>query len=150
MMNRLFAIAAVTVGLALIAAVVVAGPASADRASRTFTTTLSGAEEVPGPGDPDGTGTASVTVKPGIAGVCYTLEVAGIEPATAAHVHFGEAGEAGPIVVTLEAPSDGDSGGCAPASRRLVAQIFAHPERYYVNVHNAEFPAGALRGQLGD
>jgi CHRD domain len=150
MLSRLFATAAAAVGLALIAAVVLIGPASADRASRTFSTTLTGAAEVPGPGDPDGTGTASVTVRPGIAEVCYTLEVEGIEPATAAHVHFGEAGTAGPVVVTLEAPSDGDSAGCAPASRRLVAQIFAHPERYYVNVHNAEYPAGALRGQLGD
>ncbi len=29
-----------------------------------------------------------------------------------------------------------------------VAEILANPENYYVNVHNAEYPAGALRGQL--
>jgi hypothetical protein len=37
----------------------------ADQGGRLLTTTLTGAEEVPGPGDPDGTGFAAVTVNPG-------------------------------------------------------------------------------------
>src|SRR5919106_6422267 len=50
---------------------------------RAFTTTLTGAAEVPGPGDPDGSGTAELTLNPGLGEVCFVLEVTGIEPASA-------------------------------------------------------------------
>ena len=42
----------------------------------------------------------------------------------------------------------GESAGCAAVARSLVAAIVASPAGYYVNVHTAEFPAGAIRGQL--
>jgi hypothetical protein len=32
--------------------------------------------------------------------------------------------------------------------RELALAILKHPAAYYVNVHNADFPAGAARGQL--
>ncbi|MBA2263858.1 MAG: CHRD domain-containing protein, partial [Chloroflexi bacterium] len=41
-------------------------------------------------------------------------------------------------------PADGDF--ATPAL--LLADIEANPQNYYVNVHNAEFPGGAVRGQL--
>jgi hypothetical protein len=34
------------------------------------------------------------------------------------------------------------------ASRELILEILQNPEGFYVNVHNADFPAGAVRGQL--
>ena len=34
------------------------------------------------------------------------------------------------------------------ADPALLAQIVANPGQYYVNVHNARFPGGALRCQL--
>jgi hypothetical protein len=46
------------------------------------------------------------------------------------------------------APTSGSSSACASADRDLVKAIIQHPELYYVNVHNSEYPAGALRGQL--
>ena len=115
---------------------------------RPLATTLTGAEEVPGPGDPDGSGEAFVTLNPGQQQVCFQLSVSGIAPATAAHIHVGPVGVAGPVVVGLAPPTAGFSSGCVSADRALINDILRNPEEYYVNVHNAEFPAGALRGQL--
>ena len=131
---------------ALIATAAIAAPAR--EGGRTYTVTMTGAQEVPGPGDPNGTGTATVTVNVPQKRVCYELEVSGIAPATMAHIHVGARGVAGPIVVTLVPPTDGDSEGCVDVTARLAAQILARPQQYYVNVHNAEFQAGAVRGQL--
>ena len=115
---------------------------------RLLTAELLGANEVPGPGDPDGSGTALVSVNPSDERLCYELNVAGIAPATAAHVHEAPAGTAGPVVVGLTPHSDGSSSGCLTADKSLLKDIKKDPAEYYVNVHNAEFPAGALRGQL--
>ena len=114
---------------------------------RPLSTTLTGAVEVP-PGDPDGSGTAFLTLNPGQEQICFELTVSGILPATAAHIHEAPAGVAGPIVVPLLPPTSGSSSGCRTVNRDLVLDIIQHPEGYYVNVHNAPFPAGALRGQL--
>lgn len=109
---------------------------------------LTGAAEVPGPGDDDGTGFANVFVEQGQ--LCYDINVLDIAPATAAHIHEGTVGESGPPVVPLEPPSaEGAVDGCAPAEAQLLQRIAANPEGFYVNVHNDEFPEGALRGQLG-
>ena len=129
------------------------GPAIAEPAkggSRTYTIALTGAAEVPGPGDTDGAGTAEVTVDVPDKKVCYELTVSGIEPATMAHIHLGAAGAGGGVVVSLEAPTDGSSEGCVEdIDAKLAAQLLARPSQYYVNVHNTAFPDGALRGQLG-
>lgn len=110
---------------------------------------LDGAQEVPGPGDADGTGVGTVTVNPGQERVCYTLTVSNIAPATAAHIHNAPAGANGPIVVVLDAPSSGSSQGCVSVDRELARDMVRNPENYYFNVHNADFPPGAVRGQIG-
>ena len=115
---------------------------------RPFTTTLTGAAEIPGPGDPDGSGVANLTLNSGQGQVCYDIAVSDIETVTAAHIHLGDATVAGDVVVPLP-PQNGDLNGCVSADRDLIKTIRQNPEQYYVNVHNAEFPAGALRGQLG-
>ncbi len=134
--------------LAMLAALVLALPANAAQPFATLEATLAGEQEVPGPGDPDGSGHGVVNVYR--ASVCYGLEVevTNIEPATAAHIHVGFRDEAGPVVVTLNPPTDGSSGGCVDIPRALSRGLREHPARYYVNVHNEEFPAGAIRGQL--
>jgi hypothetical protein len=111
-------------------------------------TTLLGAAEVPGPGDPDGSGTFVAKIKPGQGTICYTMTVTGIAPATAAHVHVGTADVAGPVVIALAPPTEGSVTACATADRDLLRAIGRNSEQYYINVHNAEYPAGALRGQL--
>ena len=121
---------------------------SATEGGRPLSTTLTGAAEIPGPGDPDGSGTADLTVNPGLEQICYTLTVEDIEPARAAHIHIGSAGTAGPVVVGLAPPTSGTSSGCVDVNRELALAIIQDPQNYYVNVHNASYPAGALRGQL--
>jgi hypothetical protein len=147
--------------LAAILALAIAGPASAaklgggDQGGRLLTTTLTGAEEVDpttgelGAGDLDGTGFAAVTVNPGQGVLCYELSVSGIAaPVTGAHIHEAPRGAVGPVVVHLLPPEDGSSSDCVEVSRTLAKEIQKNPADYYVNVHNAEFPGGALRGQL--
>lgn len=113
----------------------------------TLAAALTGRAEVPS-GDPDGSGNATVTVDPAHGQACYTLTVAGIAPAMAAHIHKGAAGTAGPPVAPLTAPSTGSSSGCVAVDPAVASDMIANPGGYYVNVHNSEFPGGAVRGQL--
>lgn len=118
---------------------------------RTFTMELTGAQEAPTPGDPDGSGTAVITINPGLGTVCWELSVTGITlPASGSHIHIAPTGMPGPIVVHLSAPdANGYASGChEDVSRELLIDIMANPAGYYVNVHNSDYPLGALRGQL--
>jgi CHRD domain-containing protein len=103
-------------------------------------------------GDPDGTGSAQITLNVGHATVCWATTVANITlPATASHIHEAPVGRAGPIVVPLSAPdASGHASGCTTADPELIQAIVDHPEEYYVNVHTTDFPAGAIRGQLSN
>jgi hypothetical protein len=117
----------------------------------TLETPLYGAEEFPVTGDPDGSGWAAVSFQPRWGRVCYTLVVHDIAPTFAAHIHDGEAGTAGPVVVNFMPPTSGLSRGCTSGvDRDLILDILSNPDDYYVNVHNAPYPGGAVRGQLGD
>lgn len=123
---------------------------------RKFTTTLTGEAEVnvagvPNQGDLDGTGTASLRLNYGQGEVCFEISVSDVQlPILAAHIHEAPATAPGPVVVPLLTAPDADGffSACVPADREEIKDIIQHPEEYYVNVHNAEFPAGALRGQL--
>ncbi len=128
--------------LAALVALVLALPASGATPLSTLKASLTGEQEVPGPGDKDGSGNAVVKVYK--AKVCYELKAKRIKPATAAHIHRGGPSVAGDIVVELKAPTDGSSEGCKAISKKLRE----HPWRYYVNVHNRPYPEGAIRGQL--
>ncbi len=130
----------------LILALVAAAPAAAG--GRPFSTTLTGAAEVP-PGDPDATGTATVWINPGTGTVCYDWSVSNAAPIAAAHIHHAVAGVAGPVVVPLPPTGLSSGSGCTTGvDRGLALDIIEHPWEYYVNTHNGEFPAGVARGQL--
>jgi hypothetical protein len=109
---------------------------------------LTGAAEVPGPGDPDGGGTVQVTLNPDKNEVCYDLTVTKIDEATGAHIHEGAVGKDGPVKVGLDAPKGGSVKGCKTADAAVVKDMMANPANYYVNVHNAAYKNGAIRGQL--
>jgi CHRD domain len=140
--------------LLLIALTAMAFALPAAAGGRPYRLTLTGAAERPTAGDPDGTGTAHITVNPGTRQVCWSIAVEGIElPVTAAHIHSGTADVAGPIEFFLipanQMDADGVFSGCATASRSDAFGFVVAPEEFYVNVHNGPFPGGALRAQLG-
>jgi CHRD domain-containing protein len=112
------------------------------------TAKLTGEAEVPDPGDPKGSGTAQVTLNLDKSEVCYELSVANIQEATGAHIHEGAMGKAGPVKVQLEAPKSGSAKGCAKADVAVIQAMLKDPAGYYVNIHTAAFPKGAVRGQL--
>ncbi len=121
---------------------------TATSGGRSFTVALTGEAESPA-ADPVATGEASVRLRAGQGQVCYQIEATNLPPAAAAHIHQGGAGSSGNVVVPLKTPNAaGKSSGCATAARTLVKAILSAPASYYVNVHTAEFPNGAIRGQL--
>ena len=139
------------VGVLMLAAVAVGGaePAGADDSHRLLFTIMTGEKEAPGPGDDDGIGIAGFLVDARQDRICYILLVKNIEPATAAHIHVAPVGVPGPVVVPLDPPTSGFSANCIDVASALADDIADSPEKYYVNVHNAPFPGGAIRGQLG-
>ena len=133
-------------GLFVIAPVVLAlaAPAAAEDGHVILTATLTGAEE-PGGGSPTGSAEFKAEVEDGA--FCYTLIQKGLKP-TMAHIHSGAAGSSGDVVLPLEitTPDDGDR--CAALTADQLTAILAAPQNFYVNIHTAEFPKGAIRGQL--
>lgn len=138
---------AVLLGVAGVLALAASAGADADPTQFSYHAGMSGAQEVPGPGDPDGSGQADITVDTVAGQICFELEVRNIAPAAAAHIHEAPRGTAGGIVVTLTPPTTGSSSGCVTDAAQAQA-IADNPAGYYVNVHNAGFPNGAVRGQL--
>ena len=135
-------------GSVALAGTVLAAPVA--EGGRKFTTTLTGAAEIPGPGDADGTGTARIIVNHGQRRVCWEITTANLDPTVGAHIHVGGINAAGGIVVHLAATANGTNSNCttAPLDRALLKAIIQNPENYYVNVHTTIFPGGAIRGQL--
>ena len=128
--------------------VVGAGAQGGGQESKALFAVLTGAKEPEG-GDPNGRGSFTAIVDGNR--LCYGLTNRNIEDPAAAHIHRGRTGVAGDIVVPLEQPSSGDPGAssaCARVARPLSRAILQNPNRYYVNVHTAGFPDGAIRGQL--
>jgi hypothetical protein len=111
---------------------------------------LKGKDEVPGPGDNDGSGVAQLETKIAKSKLCYLVEFENIGTATAAHVHKGAKGEAGKIVIPLfEEATESPAQDCVKvASERKLKKVVKNPASFYVNVHTEEFSDGAIRGQL--
>ena len=127
---------------ALFAAPFMATPALA--AIDTYTAFLYGANET-GVGDPDGFGVATVLIDNQALTVSWSIMANAIDfPLTGAHIHAAPAGTNGPVIV--------DFGGSLTGSQMYDADLASitpvNPSSFYVNLHNAMYPAGAIRGQL--
>lgn len=124
-----------------------AAPPGFKAAPTRFTATLTATEEIPGPGESGASGTAAIVFRR-TNQVCYWLDWSGLSsPPTAAHLHEGAKGQAGPIVVTLDV-SNGKKKGCVASDAKVVQAIQSNPEGHYVNIHTASYSKGAIRGQL--
>jgi hypothetical protein len=134
--------------VAVTAALLLALPVGAGDVA-SYSVTLNGANEVPGPGDPDGVADALLQLGTVSNEVCVDeLSWENIDEPTMMHIHSGAAGVAGPIVVDLtEALADPF---CTTVTPELMAELITRSGCYYLNIHNAEYPAGAVRGQLTD
>lgn len=116
--------------------------------SSTYTANLRGANEV-GPGDPDASGTAEISIADELTRVCWDLnDMRGLGPITGAHIHRGAAGVDGPVVMPLAQATEGGWRGCSTDTDWVQRAFDEGLSNYYVNVHTAEYPNGAIRGQL--
>jgi hypothetical protein len=145
-------VAVVILGLATAIGLILGSSALAQ--GRPLSTALTGAAEAPGPGDPDASGFASITLNQGLGEVCFDLSWENIDGTViASHIHVAPPGTPGPIVVPLfgneSFPGTGTASGCVNGvDEALIKAIRQDPAAYYVNIHSTVFPAGAIRGQL--
>lgn len=137
------------------AAPALAHSTSGSTSGRKLHATLTGANQVgpmgkTGVGDPNGRATVFMTTNIRTQRLCYVIKVTGIDlPAAAAHIHEAKAGANGPVIYSLNAPdASGKSSGCVSIPKAKLMEIRSNPANYYVNVHNAMYPGGAVRGQL--
>lgn len=120
-----------------------------EKLAETYNATLTGAQEV-GPGDPDGSATAEVTVADKIDQICYDIGyIRNLDTITAAHIHRGARGVDGPPVLTLKRANEGGFKGCDTAPEWVQDAVENNFTGYYVNIHTTAYPNGAIRGQLG-
>ena len=161
--KRLFALTAVGLAATITVPTVAFGNArnnvgteAAVKTQTPLVALMSGAQEVPGPGDADGTGATAITfnITTGFENVCWDFTYSAIVQPTLAHIHTGAVGASGPPVITFPPASLGATSatGCVDLLTApevlAAADIVANPANYYVNIHNADFPNGAVRGQL--
>lgn len=120
-------------------------PATAESATsaapRRLDATLRGGAD----GDANGTGHAAIRLNRATGRVCATVTFAKIGQPNAAHIHRKSDGG---IVVDLSGSVTGGAKCATGVRKRVIRNILLHPKRYYFNVHNTKFPAGAIRGTL--
>jgi len=120
--------------------------ASADVMSPVVSAKLTGRTEVP-KGDPNGKGLAVLHLDAKKATACWDFKgITGIARPNAAHIHKAPVGKAGPVVVPFGKTYKAK--GCVKAAKKTIVAIETRPNNFYVNIHNAANPAGAIRGQL--
>ena len=135
-------------GFAFLALVFVAAAATAQVAS--FRAVLTGANETPAAADPDGLGNGFFTLDGSAGTVTFNLCFFNINPPTAAHIHRGGSNFTGGIIIPFSAPfvNGCSTGTVTGVATSLISEIIANPAGFYANIHNADFPGGAVRGRV--
>jgi hypothetical protein len=141
----------IALAVAVASVIVFGGPASAGKpgTGTLREAELTGAEVVPTPGDLNGSGMGRFHFYPMKHKICYRVTVSGIQTATKAHLHMGGVGEEGSSVKLNLLPPRNSARECVRGlGERFIKKIAHNSSSYYVDVHNNEYPGGALRGQL--
>ncbi|MEU1627809.1 CHRD domain-containing protein [Streptomyces sp. NPDC020096] len=133
-----------------------AATAATGNTATYYAASLVGANEVPKPGGPkvgDPHGRALEFLRIQGDRVQFAIKWSGIGAPTMAHIHAGARGVNGPVKVaffeqTLPGSLNAVTGSVTVKDAKLLKDITAHPGDFYVNVHTAQFPGGAVRGQL--
>ncbi len=118
----------------------------------------SGDQEIPsadGKATGHPTGHAVAFLHPGPASLHYAISWSGLTAPTAAHLHRASVGSDGPVVLPLFAAAaglptniTGVAGRVTGVQAALLSQVNTDPSHFYTNLHTAQFPGGAVRGQL--
>lgn len=96
-------------------------------------------------------GSGFVTLDPNTGVLTGSFVTTNVANAVAAHIHDGNVGVAGPIVVPLALSAPGSATWAVPANAiPLTVDRIARLQAggYYVNVHTTLNPLGEIRGQL--
>lgn len=134
-------------GVPLLVGVLALVPYAAQAEISELEVEMSGAE-VPGGGDPDGSATFKAEFDTEYGDLCYTVTVSRVTGAQGVHIHEAAAGETGKSIIDLQITGrDGDL--CRANQPELLTAILDKPWDYYIDVHSAANPDGAVRGQLG-
>jgi hypothetical protein len=152
-------------------AVALASAALGDEGRNRFRGVLSGYQEVVGPGPIStvGSGVVSLTIDEAAMTIGYTLTYTLENPATQAHIHFGQRAVGGGVIAFLcgggGKPTCPSPGGTVtgvivpadvigPANQGIEAGSFGEAVRairagaVYANVHSTRWGAGEIRAQL--
>lgn len=151
MRNRLL-VGAVAGAIGMLA---VASVARAAPAGRDLVGLLNGNEEVDATGAPDkgdlpAAGYVVASVDGSARQVCVKeFKTGGITgDIILFHIHRGNAGMNGPVVVDFVPLLPSGIGCVTVDDRRLLSDIKRSPQQFYFNVHSTLFQAGAIRGQV--
>jgi CHRD domain len=139
-------LAAFSVPAALVAS---GGPASG-AGGGTFTSTLTGAQEVP-PNASTATGFATVTLNAAETMITVAVVFSGLTTPVSAALIQGPAapGVNGPLAITLTGFPAATSGSYSQSFTITSAQVSdLRAGLLYVNLHDTTFPGGEIRGQL--
>src|SRR5436305_697416 len=133
-------------------------PAAGTPTTATFlVAALNGRNEVPGPagspkvGDPDGQAVAVLRIQGNQ--LSFAFKWKNIGTPVAGHIHIGAAGSNGGVQVPffgagLPDTAEATVGSVTVSDANLLNSLKTNPTGFYTNLHTAEFPGGAVRGQL--
>ena len=139
---------ALVVAVGLVGALVV--PTIVPAAKVQLEANLKGKNEVPGPGDPDGSGRTEVKLRQSKGKICSVTTHSNIEPPKGGGIYVGTKGKAEGLFIKLfKNPEDPQRpGGCVDAPKKKIAALAANPNHYHISIQTPDYPNGAIRGQL--